>query len=854
MAAQLSPSFDGWIPYFGMTSDVGYKYERNKDNPYQYDGIRSGYYDTRPVWNQPNAYGNTLPDNLLYKSDAGMMDWDNPDQVSKWYDYEWGNTDDNAFFRTHLNDAGQMQTDRLSGRGGSVLESHLMNQGWNQYDGFASGGKPYDRYYPGMVHGQEFMPDQGHRMITEAGRNWSGWGVSSQNSPYTSESQYYNDPTAAMNNIYFTDDPVEGLEALHFTNWDNNGLNNWYFDQNYNKDWKHTGYDMAAAFNDLYLDSENQYRREQERDYNNLLNKYTSELSDIEKKAMGFGDTLSGININNVQDNQAFLDQLLSTQARLENIDLDTLMGYKPRTGDIHGFFDRRYENMKDNTPRFRTALDAYDPNVRNVGFDQKTLNTYIDDLVRAQNRFKSIQSDRNAAVSRDDAFRGRMGESIEGYWSNAEDEDIYGNGILDMLGSQYGDLQNQFSTYKSDLKNPGFGDIQSELGEIGGWLGEQNAAYDTEADRINQFRTGMQTRLGDLGESVEGTTIRDAGAIESLDQDIAAALAQAEGFNTPISTDFSDITGALGGLDSRVDALRSRRESELDRVNQARTGFGESISGLMERAPELNLRAGSQFDSANAQIEDLRNRIGGFESELDPDMTDLLDQLLGAEQAVQSRYQERRGAIDEILGRAQDFGQSARDTDLWNEQAMLDAIAGVEDTQSELGLYTGGRTAQDMASTNDIIEAINSRLGQLGEHRGDIENRAQQLLGQAQETPFYGMDDVQRMRGLYDPLAGESGQYKATQAQDELDAILGLITGEESRIQGDLARLEQRRAEEQAATRRGVHGLNRDLALGGINIPDLSAEEFQALVSRARERDEGAAQQLLSQYGRLFG
>jgi hypothetical protein len=832
MAANLTPYLGGYYPFFGQTADLSYKYDYNNSQP---SGVRDGYYDTRPMYNPENQFGYTLPDNLVYKNDAGWMDWEDPDKVSGYYDYEWGNTNDDAFFRTHLNDSGQMQTDRLSGRGGSVLDSYIESQGWNRADGYASGGKPYDSYYPGLVHSQEFMPDQDHRVISEMGRNWSGWGIGPTNSPYTSESQYYNDPMMAMNNIYFTDDPVEGLESLHFTNWDNNGLNNWYYDQNYYKDWNNTGYDMAAAFNDL-------------------LNKYTNELSDIEKLASGFGDKLSGININNVQDNQAFLDQLLATQERLGNIDIDKLMEYKPRTGDIHGFFDRRYENMKDNTPRFRTALDAYDPNVKSVGFNQNTLNQYIDDLVKAQNRFKDIKSDRNAAVSRDDAFRGRMGDSIDGYWANAKDEDIYGNGILDMLGSQYGDLQSQLSSYESDLANPGFGGLQSELGEIGSWLGSQNAAYDQEAGRIDQFRTGLQDRLGTLGESVEGTTIRDADAIESLDSEIASVLSQAEGFNTPISTDFSDITGALGGLDSRVDALRSRRESELDRVNQARTGFGESISGLLERAPELNLRAGSQFDSANAQIDDLRNRIGGFESELDPDMTDLLDQLFGAEQAVQSRYQERRGAIDEILGRAQGFGQSARDADLWNEQAMMDAISGVEGAQRDLGLYTGGQTAQDMASTNDIIEAINSRLGELGDYRGGIENRAQQLLGQTQDTPFYGMDDVQRMRGLYDPLAGESDQYKAVQAQDELDAILGLITGEESRIQGDLDRLARRKEEEREATRRGVHGIDRNMALGGINIPNLSAEEFQALVSRVGEKDELAAQQLLSQYGRLFG
>lgn len=853
MAASLFPMTENY-PFMGWTMDLGYKYDYGGDHIA--DRVSPGYYDTRPESFPESLYGYTTPENLRYHN-GNPMDWEDPDDVAKWYDYEWGNPDYDAFYRTRLTDFGGMTTEQLDARGGKVINSWTANLNPMTLtgSGFYAGmeGKPYDPYYPGLVHAQGFMPSMGNRLVQI--EDYGSAPDANKSKVYKTNSQYYDNPVLAMNHLYFSDKPVEGLENLHFTNWDNNGQNNWYSTGTPLGWWENRDYglDGNAAFNDLYLQKENAYRKEQESAYNSLVDKYNWRYNKAEGNIGNFGSQIAGFDINNIQNQGDFLTNLGKERNRLNTINLEELFGMKPRTGDIWGAFDKRYENMKDNTPRHRTALDAYDPRVKKLGFGEDALRVQLDNILRMDRRFKDLKSDRAAAVSRDDAFRGRMNESIDSYWKNAQDEDIYAQGILDMLQSQYGDLSSNLSGYKSDLANPNFGGIKNELKDIGSWLGTQRGKYNAEANRISDFERMLGNKISSFDNTLDNLSIKNISGINSLDKNVGNLIKQAEGFKSPIQTDLGQFIGSLGGIDSRIDSLRNRRNTELERVSDARNSFGSALTGLLEKAPNLNLRAGSQFDNANAQIDNLLSRIQGFQSELDPNMSDLVSKAQQAKQAVGNRYQERRSLIDDIVNQAQQQRQGAYGVNLWEEGAMRDALDEILRLRDrDLSLYTGNDLAGDTKQITSQADAVKKRLQQLTNKRGSIEGQARGLLDQIDPRKLYGMSDIDRARGMYDQLAGEADLYNATQANDELQNVIDTVIGGQRRLENDYKLREERDAAAQQSVQ-NPHGINRNLA-NSIDVANLSLEEYAALVSRIQEQDYALADRMRQQYGRLFG
>jgi hypothetical protein len=253
-------------------------------------------------------------------------------------------------------------------------------------------------------------------------------------------------------------------------------------------------------------------------------------------------------------------------------------------------------------------------------------------------------------------------------------------------------------------------------------------------------------------------------------------------------------------------------------------------------------------------QVEQLRRQMQGFDSPLEADFSAQLNDLTGVEEMLNSRFQERRNAIGDIVGNAQQARDAAMGLDLWDEQGMRGQLDNLNTQLMQLGQYTGGQVAQDRDQIQALADSIRGRLGELDTYRGGIEGRAQDLLGQVEDTSFYGMEDVDRMQALYDALSQEQEQYGAMTAMDELDAISRMLGGNRSRIQTQLDEAAARAEREAQEANRTVFGMDRQFIEQQLANSNLTPEEYVSLVQRVQEQDPEFAQQIIAQYGSLFG
>jgi hypothetical protein len=421
-------------------------------------------------------------------------------------------------------------------------------------------------------------------------------------------------------------------------------------------------------------------------------------------------------------------------------------------------------------------------------------------------------------------------------------------------LNTQFGGIQSDVNNYSSKLNNADFSGLNSGLTSFQNWLGEQQNAYNTEKSRINDFSTGLRNSILDYGNTLDGLTIADLDQINALDNSVANTAREAMNFNPLINTDFSSYINSLQGLDTKVDSLRDANTAEQQRIGAFGKQTNADIQNLINTIGGMGLTSGSQFDSARNAIANLQGGINNFDSLLSTDFSGQLNSLNDAQAQLDALYGQRRANIDEILGRADAQRQGATDAGLWEEQKMRDALRAMNDEMYNLSKYSGGRTGDDRNQLQAGIDAINNRLNELTDYRGGIENRAQGLLDQIQNTQFYGQADVDRMRGLFDALQSEGNQYNATQAQDELATALQILTGNQNRLTSEAESLAARKAREAQAASGELFGIDRNYILSQLEGTDMTPEEYQALVSRVKQQDPEFANQIISQYGALFG
>jgi hypothetical protein len=584
-----------------------------------------------------------------------------------------------------------------------------------------------------------------------------------------------------------------------------------------------------------FVAGENARRQEEADKYNEQVNSFNDSLLNFGESFDSIGSRFQDIDLNNVND---FGDWRTDLQGLRNNV--------------LRNDFEVAAPDMPSMISSYGEMVSLDTPNLMSVDNDYR--NTLLNDIEGMFGQYEGLLDQRQDALSADSRFRNQMNTSLSNLWNTSSGTDIYRSGALDSLANRFGEIQNQFGGYQSKLDDASFGGVESGLNSFNDWLQEQRNTYSSEQGRVSDYRNTLQNSLMDFGQQFGDLTVNDLDQINALDEAVAMKAREAMNFNSPLNADFGASIAKFGNLDTQIDALRDKRTSEEKRINQAGKNFGLTIEEMLRKAPEVNLNSGSSFDNMRNQVEQLRRQMQGFDSPLEADFSAQLNDLTGIEEMLDSRFQERRNAIGDIVGNAQQARDAAMGLDLWDEQGMRGQLDDLNTQLMQLGQYTGGQVSQDRDQIQSLADSIRGRLGELDTYRGGIEGRAQDLLGQVEDTSFYGMEDVDKMQSLYDSLAQEQDQYGAMTAMDELDAISRMLGGNRDRIQTQLDEAAARAAREAQEAENTVFGMDRQFIEQQLANSNLTPEEYASLVQRVQEKDPEFAQQIIAQYGALFG
>lgn len=582
-------------------------------------------------------------------------------------------------------------------------------------------------------------------------------------------------------------------------------------------------------------EAENANRAAQAQTYNEQVSEYNTGLTGFSNQLTEIGDSLANLDINNIGGFDYSRPDLTGLRNSLNNYN-----------------FNQTSPNFTPTITSYGEAVSVDTPILNKV--DSQLRSSMLNNIDQYISRYDNLNDARDSAIAADQSFRDDTNNAINNFWSGANRADIYAPGALDSLFSQYTQLNNRVNNYDSQLNDARFDGVQGNLAGVSDWLNQQQGIYDTEQGRIDSFRSGLDENIFNYGNALDGLSIADLEGINALDQQIAGDVRSMMNFQSPIATDFSSYMNSMGLMDDQVDALRDARTAEEGRIAADRSGMANLLNSLSRDIPNNSLFVGSNFDYGNNQLDQIRDMINTYSSELNPQFNQELDQLAGVQNLLDSRFQERRNAIDSITNEAELSRQSAMDAELWDEDAMRQAMADIKENQFSLNRYTGGQVADDKAQLSNAMDAINARLGELGDFRTGIEGRAQTLLDQVNQTQFYGLDDVSSMRALYDQLEGERGQYNAIQANDELADVLSILNANQGRIETDIASREARQAREAELAGSNLFGIDRNYILSELENTNMTPEEYAALVSRVQEQDPEFANTITQQYGHLFG
>ena len=503
---------------------------------------------------------------------------------------------------------------------------------------------------------------------------------------------------------------------------------------------------------------------------------------------------------------------------------------------DIGSFYDdprtavneNPYEGLRNRLNKTRTGLSGLSLNIEKPNFSSTVNSEYGPITISNIPTLKAVQTGKY------DTLLSGLGEStsaLEGLFKDrkAEEQRIksFSSKLLGGLSplsstargltiadiSRIGDLESQLSGlnaerqgFSSDILSQvmpkGFGDFDTQYGTLTGTLGDLRSARTAEEKRIKDYEASLFAQADALSGRLGGLDIGDIDEINAIRNELNTAMTGAGRFSSLLGFDLSQEIGSagLGGAREKLNALLGERSSEEARIKQATADFknrARSLETLAGGLSEYNL---DNLTGAQREIEDLRNEISGFSSELPFDFSgSSLGDLTDAETAINALLGKRTTALEGLKTRATDPLSTIGDIALSDEAALNTRRADINKLMSELSMYSGG-TDDLKTLLSGGVTSVDNRLGELKTKRADLETQAKTLLERVNNASYYASSGLTEDQAAIQQMRDQIELYNAKQAMDELSALEGRIMGERSRLGADEGAAAERERAAQAA------------------------------------------------------
>lgn len=480
-------------------------------------------------------------------------------------------------------------------------------------------------------------------------------------------------------------------------------------------------------------------------------------------------------------------------------------------------------------------------------------------------NLYNQLKGDLDAAFKRLDVLKGERATEenrVKGFLGDLRtDLAGYKTGLGQL---SFGDLTgiNALEREMSSLKAGRDGFSSSILGQMGGWgdinktiteinqgVGRLRNQRTAEETRIANFEKGLLGQADTFRNGLTGLGIDDLDALTKLRDSIEGQQRAANRFSSVLGFDLSQELGELNSVYGKVTGLLSDRDTELDRIDTAKTGFkndARSLSNMLANAGILDL---STINNYGDLIGDLRDDIEGFDSDLGADFSDIdLDALDKAFTELKGR---RTTALNPFSTELGELGEGIGSFLLEDADGRADRIDDLTDLRAQLSSYTGSDVDGWRTQIDGFLKTLNDQSDDLTDKRTDLNTEAEDLLKAIKEGSYYDADDVATRRTEYDALKALVDQFDVDNASDEISAIDAFLNGQTSRLEADA---QAQLAEQDRATRDAndmLAGNPIESMLGAQNLGD---DEIRALLAMMAEEDDPMAQRLMGTFGQLVG
>ena len=352
------------------------------------------------------------------------------------------------------------------------------------------------------------------------------------------------------------------------------------------------------------------------------------------------------------------------------------------------------------------------------------------------------------------------------------------------------------------------------------------------EQNRISTFETGLNSRLDVLLADLDKM---DAAGFDKSSAQYKTQMREIEnelrGFKGELPFDLNDEVAKLSSANSRWGEVRAQRDQEVVRVANAMAAFGAEGEALADALSALDGYNGAGM----AQIE---NRYQRLKAKSAGNSNPQLDRLFAEiETGLTNLKTMQKKLLDRERAGAQSLNDRLSGLADYDEDGMNALDQMISGQRQGLTRFTGN-------STDDILDLLRSASTGLGDRRlgltrkrGSIEDELAGLIDAETGTRYASLDDVKTRRGQISLKASDVRKYRASQAQDELDTLMQMLSGEENRINTDLSASAARDKAQATKTSSQLNRWGNIVSDGGVTYDGRSDAEILAL-ARKRQVD----------------
>lgn len=393
-------------------------------------------------------------------------------------------------------------------------------------------------------------------------------------------------------------------------------------------------------------------------------------------------------------------------------------------TKDNAAFAKAEFERRQAEALKYNTAVDQYNQRLKGYG--------------------QQLNSLRTGTIT-NPGTTGQQQSTRPGFRNLTIADDEYFN----YYDTQFGNLANRLSGNEFRLKTPQWTSMvqapSGEMVEVG----------------IPQLRNVNTSYRDNLLSTVQGFY----GDLDTLRAERKAEEERINAFRTSLNSNLARASSTAAGLKfSDVDAIRAL-QSELSDYAPQKAGFRSAI--LSEYAPNLWTRADAQYNSINSRLNSLlgqydteNSRISDYGSGLDTFYDDISSRFAGLSMANPTDLEALKREIDARQLAADRFTSNID----YNFNPQLGRIQSLED---QLDLMMSDREAE----LARIREAQNTAL-----------SGTQNLLGQIQSSDYYNSGQLTQLESMIRAARGDMSNFTSELPYD-FSSAQGYLSDAESAL-----------------------------------------------------------------------